>query len=605
MNKKQQESLNLKCLNDMKTLMQKRNQKVTKVKEDNWYEIFKTITKQLYGKQQRSVIPLEAGGGKSTAIGLWVSTWLHSDQANPDGSLIVAVSSLNELNEIYSNLMDRDVSHLDIGVFHSSNDRKDVVQSDKDITSKRVVLTTHQMVKKRGYDGGFNFYKGKHRSLMLWDECCISSQGFSMRWRDYERLNDNVIPQSLREGQIDYHYKYMGIYNLIESSLQKTKGEDMIDVISPPVNLLDRKYLKGILNEINPSQDVFRDLNNLLSVISQPFIVELDNKQEKPIGLLSFCKVLDERFNNMVIFNASHSINPLEKQDPKIKEIKMKNNRSYKNVNINTWNLASGKDSIETALMNSSIRSKYLEPICDVLKNIPEGERAIIFYRKPSSDKRDIKAVILKELEVLGVNVSEKVGIYSKYEFVTWGNHKATNSFSDCKHIVMVGQLNRDPLQYKAELKGQSGSLKSYISDELVNRYIQQETAQEIYQAILRGVIRTSSEESMNVYMTLPMNRHGVLEALREVMPDFQHKDLSEYQSRLDKMSNCISAILEEIREMQVDKSKGISVIQINRKLKEIFTFKDKNIYTKAHEYFREISNDWIVRRNTYYPLSF
>lgn len=61
MNKKQQESLNLQCLNDMKTLMQKRNQKVTKEKEGNWYEIFKTITKQLYGKQQRTVIPLVCG----------------------------------------------------------------------------------------------------------------------------------------------------------------------------------------------------------------------------------------------------------------------------------------------------------------------------------------------------------------------------------------------------------------------------------------------------------------------------------------------------------------------------------------------------------------
>lgn len=243
-------------------------------------------------------------------------------------------------------------------------------------------------------------------------------------------------------------------------------------------------------------------------------------------------------------------------------------------------------------MKSSNKRSRYIEPIAEIIASIPENEYVLVFHRKKKNV--DIVEILLAELEKNNINTS-------RVKFLSWGNHTATNDYSDCKHIIMLGLYNRDPLQLKSEIKGQMGSISSYVSDETISRWIKEETAQVTYQGIMRGIVRRGGGDNMNVYMTLPLTRYSVLDSLRKVMPGFVHKDLSNSKRRLVRMSDFIANTLNDELEFLKDKAKGISVIKVNKSLKKEFPNLCLMTYSDAHSFFRMLDDKWNVVGNTYF----
>jgi hypothetical protein len=149
--------------------------------------------------------------------------------------------------------------------------------------------------------------------------------------------------------------------------------------------------------------------------------------------------------------------------------------------------------------------------ITDELTRMPEAKWLVI-SRKPKGGDIHLEDRVKRMLPI---------ELRSRVFFRTWGQHTATNAFSDCTHIMLVGGIYLEDHDYEAQCLAIGGyDAAQPILPEMKAAFAQGEKLHDILQAACRIGIRKGStvQGDFHVYL-IAAACHGLDKKLAEVFP--------------------------------------------------------------------------------------
>ena len=157
--------------------------------------------------------------------------------------------------------------------------------------------------------------------------------------------------------------------------------------------------------------------------------------------------------------------------------------------------------------------SHTVAEVVEVMRTIPDGEKAVIFTYKDRGQFQFARAWH-GALDSAGVDPAS-------YKIATWGMETGTNDYRDCKHVILAGVIRRDRLDLQAAVLGQVDTgIDAPMTGEDVNKADLGEVLHVIYQAANRGSCR-NIHDGQAMPMTLwIMHKHRNIETpLKLIMP--------------------------------------------------------------------------------------
>lgn len=128
------------------------------------------------------ICSVDPGGGKTEAIVCFVQAW-KSLGFLPKGGILIAVNTKDQIHSLVNRLgLDKD----DYACLAGDDTILRYGLGQSSIDDAKVLITTQQMIVSRTSGKAFSdaadfFYKGKPRSLRVWDESLIPSEPISIK----------------------------------------------------------------------------------------------------------------------------------------------------------------------------------------------------------------------------------------------------------------------------------------------------------------------------------------------------------------------------------------------------------------------------------------
>lgn len=352
---------------------------------------------------------IDPGVGKSLSVSKFLKAW-KGEGFKPNSSVLIGLSRLQEINEF---LEHSGLTKDEVAVLTSSKEHNSLGVSREIHGSARVMFTTQQMIEKRtrGVDfadaAEFHF-KGKARTLRIWDESYIPAQHLTLKVDDLARL-----PAALRRQFPEYIAELQGLVTRLWAAAdqeQVTVPRELGEPTGAARSLKDRHLAEVI-------EGLGRLSGSAVTVV---------DRGKGDIRLAGSAPPIPYDFAPLVILDASgrtrstydvweHSGAPLLRLPPATK--------NYRNLHVNLWERSVGKGAFQKA----ATREEIVEAVAAAIRGKTSSSWLIVTYKDhPIEDaiRRALKNEPADELH-----------------FLTWGNHHGTNAYSECENVVLIGQL--------------------------------------------------------------------------------------------------------------------------------------------------------------------
>lgn len=118
----------------------------------------------------------------------------------------------------------------------------------------------------------------------------------------------------------------------------------------------------------------------------------------------------------------------------------------------------------------------------------------------------------------MGIDLGAKVGCDPRILLRTWGQETSSNSFGDCKHVILAGVLRRGPLNLAASFAGESNDLMARRG---IRELSLSEIAHCVLQAMHRGNCRRVDAEGQagEMMLTIIDSEAGLREVIEPLLP--------------------------------------------------------------------------------------
>jgi hypothetical protein len=219
-------------------------------------------------------------------------------------------------------------------------------------------------------------------------------------------------------------------------------------------------------------------------------------------------KVPDE-LSNIAVLDASHAIDELRQADPTIQRgttEAMTNFKDFSTVEVKHYPIPSGRSAMRA-------EGKAIREAVRIAKGLPQDE-PVLFV----TFKDDLEHKLKRELQAAGI----PAGTASR-QVITWGKHTSDNSYTHCRHVVLVG-LFRLPLRVTfSQLVAQKRDLTHRLDKTGLLSLERSMVAGEVMQAMNRGCMRLTDAEGKAHPMTAHIIALDDLQPLLEkAMPGLQ-----------------------------------------------------------------------------------
>jgi len=449
----------------------------------------------------RFAYPLATALGKTQSVVSWCAT-VHRE--NLDRTVLVCQEQIESLLDTYNNLLAKGIPAEKVGIIHRDTERFCSAGHPRDY---QFLLITHQMIKttddvllytSMADDDDFvSIFKPDdrpERDLCIYDESCIKTES---RVQVGSELSEAL--GALKE--------------LSRSSFGSDMSDalrDALDYLKPELDKVDARYKRVRTNtnsktipfKLSPagsddiqswkdaissfpslSQGNKTQLNAFLDNVHEPIRVVNMGRGKKSSGLISFSLEIPPELSRLVCLDASAAIRRLMDIDNEIDIIEEYYDvKSFEQMEVEQTLCAGGNNRIRTLRTNS----KHVKEIVHDLTSewLPKDAPILIVTAKPSlSQKTTPEQTIRKAMKNAGLNPGQKVTVQTriaplkaealpKYNFITWGQERATNKFRHCSHIIALGVLRRDPLDLAGNIGGQHDDIgtdtitdRDYVDD--------------------------------------------------------------------------------------------------------------------------------------------
>jgi hypothetical protein len=552
--------LDKQVFDELVALLAKRENTLSEGHRDALHQVCQALVHGVFEPERkfRIALPLETGMGKTTAV-LALAKVLQST----DKSLLIAAERIDQLNELRLDMLNEGVDPAKLGIYHKS----EIVYPDiptvpiEDVGHVQFLLVSHSKVKAdsvRNLAERLNVYLGRKRDLVIWDESLLTSNGhFISRSNAIRAANDWRVGYRDRLENKKKSLSMPDVYEEFDAFLTEVLEimQSQDDTLRLPVLSGKTGSYRQVINMIS-TQNYIPPLESLVEFSQRGEVRRVDVGNEGP-GLIQFVQTIDADIDQMVILDASARIRDLVDYDKTVTRYPLNATKDYSDVTINWCDARSSKDSfVDKVHLNA-----YLMEIDNIIKDaIPQGQDILVFTHKKLKDE------VRKHFE--------KQHNHHQFHVLHWGEHRASNRYSDVRYVFTVGVLYRKKHELAASIIGQTNNLHHPLIDREVEDVAISEQADMLYQGFSRGHSRRSfhgKAGEQTIYLFHPKRESGrVLELLEEVMPKVrivEHK--GKYLSRSPHENSRQSRELSEtIVEYLTDLGREITHLTV-RKLRE------------------------------------
>jgi len=541
----------------------------------------------------RWAFALPTGMGKTRSVVAWL--WAVNQLGLNNISVIITASKVEALCRLKRDLLETGVPDQKIGLVHSYKFDPDMANAFKkgkreelapgyaseptteDFETRPFLLLTHQRIKGKNGISHFNVYKGKPRSLVMWDETLLVSDTFafeddrvraSWAWlREMDRVKSPDRDEALA---------YLG------DAIERIKKEMALQQADPERNprsftlaTLTGEKIETYKSALG-SSDQAELLKDLLD-ISQENLRVLANVEQGG-GVITFRVSVPSVFENIVILDASYPIRDLAQFDESIQQADIPANIvSYENVTIHQLDHASGRGAMEKEFSKKRGYNKVTREVAEVIKRIPSNEGIILFTFK-GKGRIDYRKLLQRDLRAEGIDVDTEVELQVENEvqrkprfiFLTWGNETSLSQYSYCSNVILVGIIHRSHIDIGGAIVGQTGNLLRPVSNSEIRDVVQSEVAHAAYQALSRGSCRIMQNNRtcpMKAWVIHP-ERGDLRGRLEQVMPGvkwlrWEPKYLAQPKANPSKVDSLAKTIKEYLDNLHAEGIKKVSLIRL------------------------------------------
>ncbi len=450
---------------------------------------------------------LPPGMGKTSVVIECTKALLGWDSYKDEG-VIYFLSRLEEINSLVDKMgLQKD----EFAVLVSEGRREEVPEGNPDRTRARILFTTQQQLETRSKGGELFaemdafYYRGKPRSVRVWDETITPSMVLTLERYGIDRLKASLKSNGhpiLANTLDDWSY-----------SLKTRETGDIVEV--PDVN--------GSLTSLEDFRELFpdptdKDLAEALWRLSgRSARIRRDNYDGATA--LEYEENLPDDLAPMLILDASGGLRETysfwERHRKGLVRLEAPE-KTYANQKIHVWNKGSGKK----VYREWKKVAELAEGISSTINTgIPSGEDVLVIHSKQRHKQDpDITRMIQERLN------PNRTG---EVHFCNWGKHTATNQYAHIKHVFLAGILQYNEAQYEAVGRGakKSDTLEEFPEEDF-HRIRFGEITHNILQAACRGAVRKSVDsdcpEGCNLYIITPLDskRGMTVDGIKTVFPE-------------------------------------------------------------------------------------
>jgi hypothetical protein len=496
------------------------------------YTLVESMTNMATGKLiGRYAFGLPTGTGKTRAIIEWSTA---VSKLNLPYSLVVSASRIEALCTLKRDMIQNGIPADKIGLVYmpvyetdTKGKKKELKYSEPFTTgneSRPFLLCSHQLIRAREANLAlYNTFNGQPRSLCIYDESLLVS--------DIEHFLVNELCASMS--------KWKDKFSNEEAEVDRTAILNWLNEQYAKLDFARKNYVDGDCNDLPPASFLLSPTDTqayarYFRKEGEEALAEFVEISGLPLRVLrhgrttvvSYRIVIPDQLKNMLVLDASYPIRKLERSDihlinaetlPTCKAFKVSFDdlKRFDHVTINRMAHHGGRSS---AVQNKTKMRRLLQDVVKVVQDIPQSEPVLIFVYKERFNRNPKRAL---ELELEKVNLIDEHGKSDRLFIETWGNETSLNSYSHCKHVILVGILHRDLSELEAQHLGQTNNIKTRIDLLDLKAIALSERVHCAYQAFSRGACRVMSEPGQASTMTgyVIEYEEGFKEELEKVMP--------------------------------------------------------------------------------------
>lgn len=362
------------------------------------------------------LLALDPGMGKTTACIAFIRAWRMCGY-RPESSILVGISTLAELQSFVEGA---GLPPSDFGVRTSDPAMNSLGLPRERHDGAKVLFTTQAMIRRKTNDKAFAdasdfHYQGTPRSLRIWDEDILPSEGKTVRLDDLQAL-----PSFLRVRFPQLVEELMAFVSMVTAVEAGQTVQVPLTIRVSPSTL---SAACGILS-LDRHQAALETMQ--LMAGADMLVQNGDYFGKELVGVRV---ALPDDVAPLVVVDASARVRDAysvwQAHRGNLIRLPAAGN-SYHQLNVHHWQHRSGKE----ALDNDETRENFAAAIVEAFDRDATGHWLILTYKEA---QEGLKAAI----ERLSPPVSE-----DRLHWLHWGIHRSTNDYRDVEHIIIVG-LNR------------------------------------------------------------------------------------------------------------------------------------------------------------------
>ena len=449
----------------------------------------------------RYAYDLPCGGGKTQAVVAWCAELWHQRQPF---SVMVCQTQVAHLCDLKRQLIANGVPEDEIGLVHTltPNPDKGILPATKDNDQKKIILVTHQKVRKGKDIEVVNTYQGEPQSLTIWDESLLVSEhravetywikkGLGCLWPD---LEEEQTPDDLRDA-INYLDQTWEVIQAeyIRQKAVVGKKVDPRKLALPEADSDDlERYREALPN------DAYRGIvavRHLLAMIGTGTSLRVITGTQGSGGCIQYDIAVPPVLTSVAVLDASWAIRDLERMDKTIKDDPGFDGdvKDYGDVTVHFMHHASGRDSMTKAFQKNKEKRKLSLEIATVVKGIPDDQGVLVFTFKQQETKKalDMADILRGDLKTQGIDVDAKLPCGRPWlSWLTWGQETSTSNYQHIPNVIFAGVLHRADVDLGGAIAGQKDDITTDISQAEITKVKRSEIAHSLLQAINRGACR-------------------------------------------------------------------------------------------------------------------
>jgi hypothetical protein len=474
--------------------------------------------------QGRYAFGLPTGMGKTLSIISWLSA--VNTLGRSDISAAVAASKVEALCQLKRDLIRAGIPAEKIGLLHSHHDASEPATADND--DRPIMLVTHSRI-MGGKLEAFTTYKGTPRSVLFWDESLIASES---RFVVSQMLEGGIgfLERAYKDDDTytDLVHYLNACSRCIQAELRRqketpTEGGGVMHL--PACDRLSE--FKALVGTRHQALDPVRVL---LDLVNRPLRVVLSGQR----GVVSYQITLPAALSNIIVLDASQPIRKLVHLDSTIQDAErvlpalqtlktsLSQLKRYDRVTLHQQFAGGGRSTLEKDFAQKyRVDRKVTKSIIEVVQQIPSGESILIFtYKGMVYGGGSYKDIVLRDLQAAGVEMTLPDSRGRRIDVLTWGYEASLNSFSHCKHVILAGVLQRNPVDLAGAYLGQIDNLHAAMNQDIIRELLLSEVCHVVYQALSRGACRVVQDGSAGEMHGYLIHRDEAIRGeLEKVMP--------------------------------------------------------------------------------------